>query len=90
MGQIFRLTSFLNNLLNFLRVIFENMIGTTDKYNMIVQIGGCWRAGGRGGLWRLPLIRPRLAASPTQTPNTAVSCGYIMLSYNKSDALELK
>ena len=33
MGQIFRLTSFLNNLLNFLRVIFENMIGTTDKYN---------------------------------------------------------
>ena len=57
---------------------------------VIVQIGGCWRAGGRGGLWRLPLIRPRLAASPTQTPNTAVSCGYIMLSYNKSDALELK
>ena len=35
MGQIFRLTSFLNNLLNFLRVIFENMIGTTDKYNNV-------------------------------------------------------
>ena len=35
MGQIFRLTSFLNNLLNFLRVIFENMIGTTDKYNIL-------------------------------------------------------
>ena len=34
MGQIFRLTSFLNNLLNFLRVIFENMIGSTDKYNI--------------------------------------------------------
>jgi len=35
LGQIFRLTSFLNNLLNFLRVIFENMIGTTDKYNSL-------------------------------------------------------
>ena len=32
LGQIFRLTSFLNNLLNFLRVILENMIGSTDKY----------------------------------------------------------
>ena len=32
LGQIFTLTSFLNNLLNFLRVILENAIGSTDKY----------------------------------------------------------
>ena len=32
LGQIFRLTSFLNNLLNFLRVILENTIGSTEKY----------------------------------------------------------
>ena len=32
LGQIFRLTSFLNNLLNFLRVILENVIGSTDEY----------------------------------------------------------
>ena len=37
MGQIFRLTSFLNNLLNFLRVILENAIGSTDKYKQIIS-----------------------------------------------------
>ena len=36
LGQIFTLTSFLNNLLNFLRVILENAIGSTDKYKQVL------------------------------------------------------
>jgi hypothetical protein len=38
LGQIFTLTSFLNNLLNFLRVILENAIGSTDKYKQIWKL----------------------------------------------------
>ena len=38
LGQIFTLTSFLNNLLNFLRVILENAIGSTDKYKQTYNL----------------------------------------------------
>ena len=49
LGQIFTLTSFLNNLLNFLRVILENAIGSTDKYKQLLQMGLRRVSDARGG-----------------------------------------